>query len=283
MVFIEERHHYLKNLDGQPKQMALYALVSDETLTVPDNEVSETDRIYYSSIQAIKKNSKKHFSAQYSKISKRKVSENSSAPFIHDDFLIYALIIGVIKFDCDKSWLLGVIRNRAKGESTTTFENLLNENYQSTANNQSIVLTLLFLLDKSKLSNEIMNDAYKSMCDTNQSFKNDFDRIIHYRAFDIIIQYKLPSDVDKISTLLNFETRFLKRINIFSYIVYNTFLILLLIGAYNSMQALPDDIKSKINDIGIIIGIGGIGLLGNIIPNLRKKFKELTLRAFGYI
>lgn len=283
MVFIEERHHYLKSLDGQPKQMALHALVSDENLIVPDNEVSETDRIYYSSIQSIKRNSKKDFSAQYSKISKRKVSENSSAPFIHDDFLIYALIIGVIKFGCDKNWLLGVIKNRAKGDSTTTFENLLNENYQSKANNQSIVLTLLYLLDKSKLSNEKMNDAYNSICDINQSFKNDFNRIIYYRAFDIIIQYKLPSDVDKVSRLLNFETRFLKRINIFTYIVYNTFLIILLIVAYKSMQALPEDIKSKINDIGIIIGIGGIGLLVNIIPNLRKKFKELTLRVFGYI
>jgi hypothetical protein len=283
MVFIEERHQFLKSLDGQPKQMALYALVSDENLTFPDNELSETDRIYYSSIQAIKKNSKKDFSAQYSKISKRKVSENSSAPFIHDDFLIYALIIGVIKFDCDKNWLLGIINNRAKGDSTTTFENLLNENYQSKANNQSIVLTLLFLLDKSKLSNELLTDAYQSMCDANQSFKNDFNRIIHYRAFDIIIKYKLPNDVDKVSRLLNFEARFLKRINIFTYIVYNMFLIVLLFAAYKSMQALPDDIKSKINDIGIIIGIGGIGLLGNIIPILRKKFKELTLRVFGYI
>ena len=109
MVFIEEKHSYLSSLSNQPKQKALYALVSEETLVQP-TEVSEIDAIYYSSIQAIKKNAKADFSIQYSKISKRKVSKNTTAPFVHDDFLMFTLVIGVIKFECDKDWLLGVDR-----------------------------------------------------------------------------------------------------------------------------------------------------------------------------
>src|SRR5690606_17785441 len=195
MVFIEEKHSYLSSLADQPKQKALYALVSEETLVQP-TEVSETDAIYYSSIQAIKKNAKADFNIQYAKISKRKVSENSTAPFVHDDFLIFTLVIGVLKFECDKEWLLGVIRNRAKGKTTTTFENLLTGNYQSKANNQSMVLAFLYLLDKSKITNDQLNEAYNAMSDANQSFKSDFSRIIHYRSFDIIILFKLPRDTD---------------------------------------------------------------------------------------
>lgn len=283
MVFIEEKHSYLSSLADQPKQRALFAMVSDEIFLSPKNDISETDAIYYSSIQAIKKNSKEEFNSQFVKISKRKVSENSTAPFIHDDFLILTLVIGVLKFECEKDWLLGVIRKRAKNATTTTFENLLTGNYQSKANIQSVVLVFLFLLDKSKISNEQLVEAYSAMSDTKQSFNNDFIRIIHYRAFDIIIQFKLPRNTDEVSRLLEFETRFKKRINIFSIFWYNAFLILLLYGAYEILQYLPDDKKLVMNDLNLIIGLGAIiGLSGNFIPKLKSKFQVLILRAFGY-
>jgi hypothetical protein len=284
MVFIEEKHMYLSSLAEQPKQKALYALVSDETLAVQPNEVSETDAIYYSSIQAIKKNAKADFDTQYTKISKRKVSENSTAPFVHDDFLIFTLVIGVLKFECDKDWLLGVIRNRAKVKTTTTFENLLTGNYNSNVNNQSMILVFLFLQDKSKITNDLLNEAYHAMSDIKESFNNDFIRIVHYRAFDIIIQFKLPRDTDEESRLLEFESRFKKRINVFSIIAYNLFIVGILVGAYIILQLLPEDKKLVVNDLSLIIGLGAIiGLSGNFIPKLKTKFQELILRAFGYL
>lgn len=283
MVFIEEKHSYLSSLADQPKQKALFALVSDATMVAQPKEVSEIDSIYYTSIKSIKKNAKADFDTQYAKISKRKVSENSAAPFVHDDFLIFTLVIGVLQFESDKDWLLGVIRNRAKGKTTTTFENLLTGNYQSKANNQSIVLAFLFLLDKSKITNEQLNESYQTMSDTKESFNSDFIRILHYRAFDIIIQFKLPRDTDKVSQLLEFESRFKKRINVFSIIAYNLFIVGILYGAYKTLQLLPEDKKLIVNDLNLLIGLGAIiGLSGNFIPKLKTKFKELILRAFGY-
>lgn len=283
MVFVEEKHSYLSSLEDKPKQKALFALISDEILTIQPSEVSETDAIYYSSIQAIKKNSKADFNSHYAKISKRKVSENSTAPFVHDDFLIFTLVIGVSKFDSNRDWLLGVIRNRAKGKTTTTFENLLTGNYQSKVNNQSLVLAFLFLLDKMKITNDQLNEAYNAMSDTKQSFNSDFIRIVHYRAFDIIIQFKLPRDTDEVSRLLEFESRFKKRINVFSIIAYNIFIIGILVGAYKFLQLLPEDKKLVVNELNLLIGLGAIiGLSGNFIPKLKTKFQELILRAFGY-
>ena len=140
------------------------------------------------------------------------------------DFLILTLVIGVKKFQLEKAWLLGVISRRAKNTTTTTFENLLTGNYQSKTNIHSLILTFLFLVDKSKITNELLVGAYNSMSDITQSFKNDFIRIIHYRAFDLIIQFKLPRDIDRISQLLEFEPIFKKRIKYFSIIVYNSLL-----------------------------------------------------------
>ena len=67
MVFIEEKHSYLSSIADQPKQKALFHLVSDESFAGQPNEVSETDAIYYSSIQAIKKNEQAGFETQYTK------------------------------------------------------------------------------------------------------------------------------------------------------------------------------------------------------------------------
>ena len=283
MVFIEEKHSYLSSIADQPKQKALFHLVSDESFAGQPNEVSETDAIYYSSIQAIKKNEQAGFETQYTKISKRKVSENSAAPFVHDDFLIFTLVIGVQKFDCDKDWLLGGIRNRTKGKTTATFENLLTGNYQSKANNQSMVLIFLFLLDKSKITNDQLNGAYNAMSDIKESFNNDFIRIVHYRAFDIVIQFKIPRDSDEVSRLLGFESRFKKRIGAFSYVVYNGFLVIILIIAYRVYHTLPEDKKIAINDFNLVVSLGAlIGLSGNFIYKWRVAFRAWLYKIFGY-
>lgn len=282
MVFIEERHKFHASLSEQPKQMALFALLSKELCQNLNENIPETDAIYYACIQAIKNNSKVEFNKQYAKISRRKVSKDTAAPFVHDDFLIFILVIGVSKFESENEWLLGVVRNRAKNEITTTFENLLKSNYLSKANIQSLILVFLFQLDKSKITDDILNEAYDAIIKTQQTYNNDFIRIIHYQAFDIIIRLKQSRDTDEVSRLLEFESRFKKRINIFSYFAYNILLVLVLFGAYKLLHNLPEDWKSKINEIGILIGIGGVGLFANTIPKWRARFQELVLKAFGY-
>lgn len=282
MVFIEERNKFLNSLAHKPKQKALFELVFDISYQPIRNDVSEIDTIYYSSIQAIKKNSKNDFISHYNKISKRKIFKNSTAPFIHDDFLILTLVIGVTKFEIEKEWLLDVIHRRAKSTITTTFENLLVDNYQSKANIHSLVLVFLYLLDKSKITDEQLIEAYNTMSDANNSIDDDFIRIINCRAFDIIIQFKSPRDTDEISRLLEFENRFKKRVNVLSYLIYNVLLLLLLFGVYKIMDSLPEDWKSKINDLVVILGLAGTGLIGNFIPKLRMKFRDVLLNMLGY-
>ena len=218
---------------------------------------------------------------QYAKISKRKVSKDSAAPFIHDDFLIFTLIIGILKYENDSDWLLKVIRSRAKNATTTTFENLLTGNFRSKANIQSLTLVLLYMLNESKITNELLDEAYEAI-NIQNAYNNDFTRIIQHSAFDIIIMFKLPRDSDEVSRLLEFENKFKKRINLFSYIAYNGLLLLILLGAYKLLHSFPEEWKLKINEVGIIIGIGGFGLIGNVIPKLKTKFQQLVMKAFGY-
>ena len=65
MVFIEERHKFVSSLEEQPKQMALYSLLSNKQFINRNDNVSETDAIYYASIHSIINNSRKEFNIQY--------------------------------------------------------------------------------------------------------------------------------------------------------------------------------------------------------------------------
>lgn len=283
MVSLEERQQYIEGLIDQPKQKALFALVNEEKSLVPESDVSETDLLYYSAIKAINDDSKNAFIDQYGKISKRKITENSTAPFIHDDFLIFTLIVGVSKFNSDKEWLIGVVNKRAKNEITTTFQNILSGDFLSKANNYSLVLVFLFLLDKSKINDEKLTEAYDSIVNSNQAAKNDFLRIIQYRAFDVIIKLKIPRSTDDLARLLDFEMVFKRKVKGLSILIYNTFIILVLFSGYKALQYLPEDKKLVINDINLIIGIGAIiGLSGNFIPWLKTQFQDMLLRLFGY-
>ncbi|MCD4734436.1 MAG: hypothetical protein K8R53_00195 [Bacteroidales bacterium] len=282
MVFIEERHKYLSQIKEQAKLNAFYSLLWNESFQPHESDLSETDGIYYAIIQSILKGSRKEFVQQYSKISQRKISKDSNAPFLHDDFLIFTLIIGVLKFNADKEWILKVIHARVSNPTTTTFENIINGNFQSKANLQSLVLVFQSILNQSKISNVLLNDAYESLTNIKHSLYDDFIKMIYFKAFDLIILFKIPREADEISRLLVFESTFLKRIKVFAYISYHVLLLLLLIVAYKILHSLPDEVKDNINEIGIIIGIAGIGLFGNIIPKWRTMYQKLVLRVFGY-
>jgi hypothetical protein len=281
MVFVEERQKFLANIAELPKQNALFCLLFEESFYQKKDGLAETDSIYYYSVQAIKYESKNEFNTQYAKISKRKVSKGTVAPFVHDDFLIFILILGVLKFELEKDWLLGVIRTRAKNAITKTFENLLTGNNQSNDNLPSLVLVSLYLLDNSQITDKLLVEAYNSITNNKQICKDDFIRIVNYRAFDLIIQFKFPKDIDEMHKLLGFEKRFKKRIKVFSWVIYNLMLLAILYISYVVLQGLSEDLKSKINDVGVIMTIGGLGILGNF-PKLNVKFQNLLLKALGY-
>ncbi len=146
-----------------------------------------------------------------------------------------------------------------------------------------IFLSSLADQPKSKITNDQLNVAYNEMSDTNQSYNNDFIRIVHFRAFDIIIQFKLPRDMGEVSRLKEFESRFKKRIEIFSIVAYNLLVFGIIYGAYRVLDFLTEDEKQFLIDLNLILGFSAIiGLSGNFIPTLKDKFQKLILKVFGY-
>ena len=110
MVSLEEQNTYLSNAVKNEKLRAFYSMLQLSRFNYSDSDLSEIDEIYFKIINSIINKSKGDFGKYYAKISKRIPVEDT--PFIHNDYLIFPIILGVFLFDEDKKWIKMVVRKQ---------------------------------------------------------------------------------------------------------------------------------------------------------------------------
>lgn len=286
MVSLEHRLTYLSGIEGQPKLGAFYNFIYGKPIAYPPKDsLNETDIIYYNIIESILNDSRSDFEKSYQQISKRKPTENSQSPFIHDDFLVLVLILGVKKFNLEESWVQGVINLRSRNAIKITFDNLLNENYNSNSNIAELVVIYLSIYNQSLIKPELLERTYMGITSKMNLFESQSDLLIlsAIRAYDTIIEYKTSADGSEIYFLKGFEKSFLKRVGIIAWVLYNLTLLLILYGVAQLLYLLPEQIVDKLNIYAIILGIIGVGVIGgNLIRELRLWFRNLIYYVLGY-
>jgi hypothetical protein len=288
MVSLEEQLTYSQRIETTPKLSALKNMLSRQVVCFPneDLQISDTDTIYYEITTAIQTNDKNKFVEFFNKKNKSNPNKDTPPPFVHDDFLIFSIIIGVVKFDGDRVWIKNVVSTRTKNKTTTTFENILNGNFNHSENIKSIVFMYFQLIDQSKISSDFANETFASINANTQLFqdKNDLIIICTLLSYNRIVELKTLPDSNENKLLKSFETKFTKRIKILAFVIQSIILILMFYGLYEIITIKPE-IKSLFDKIGSIIKITalvGISQLGNIFPWLRNLFYKTLLSAFGY-
>jgi hypothetical protein len=288
MVSLEEQLTYSQRIETTPKLSALKNMLSGQVICFPngDLQISDTDKIYYEITTAIQTNDKNRFVEFFNKKNKSNPSKDTPQPFVHDDFLIFSLIIGIVKFDCDRVWIKNVISTRTKNKITTTFENILNGDFNHSENIKSIVFMYFHLIDQSEISADIANETFTSINSSNQLFQNqnDFITICAILSYNRIIELKTLPDNSDYQLLKLFETKFTKRIKILAWFIQTIILAFLVFVIYEVISAKPE-IKILFDKVGSILKVTaliGISQLGNISPWIKKWFYQILLSAFGY-
>ncbi|MDR2065422.1 MAG: hypothetical protein LBP85_06925 [Prevotellaceae bacterium] len=285
MVSLEEQLTYSQMIETIPKLSALKNLLCGQSIVFPvDARISNTDKIYYEIITAIQANNKNKFVEFFNK--KNKGNPNKDTPFVHDDYLIFSLIIGIIKFDCNKEWIKSVIAVRTKNGITITFENILNRNFNHSDNNKSVVFMYFHLIDPTQITAEFANETFKSINSNSKLFqnKNDFLIICTLISYNQIIELKNLPESDKIALLKSFETRFTKRLKVLAWTIQTLVLVLFLYVILKLISIRPE-IELFLNQIGTIftiLGLIGISQFGNISKWLKNLFYRMLLLLFGY-
>jgi hypothetical protein len=280
MVPLESRSKYLMELGQNPKLLAFYNMLYLKSIVIPPSQLSETDEIYYGTLEAIVTNNKNLFNTHFQKISKRTPSKDSVSPFVHDDLLIFTLLVGVIKFALEKAWLQNLLSIRTTSAITSTFDALIKNNYQSKSNLCEIVIPFLELLNDHSLSNDYLNEAYLTISHNQTLFdsRHDFQTMLSLKAYDSIVLSR-QSEGSELSRLKEFEKKFTVRVRILTFIVYNG---LLIGGLYFMVKLLGSypEIKEYADTIGLLIGILGVSL-ANYFTTGKKHLEKLILRIGG--
>lgn len=287
MVSIENKISYLNRIGDSPKLAAFNQLLMGKAIVQPiSNDLSETDEIYFGIISAIQSNDKSAFEKHYSKKNKSNPSKEYPAPFVNDDFLIFSIILGVTKFNIDKSWIKNIVSIRSKNPITTTLDNLLVENYYSTSNLPEIVLMFLQQINQSLITNDFLNSAFKKINENATLFdsKSDFQILCAINAYNSIIQLKEAPDGSEIQLLKSFDLRFEKRMKVLSWVIQLLILAGIIYGILKLPKYSPETVD-LIDDYGFaftILGALGFTFFGNQLGFIRRKTHELTMRLFGY-
>lgn len=287
MVSLESKISYLKRIDENLKLKAFHDLLWDKiTAILFDNNLSSADELYLGIISSIQKNDKETFEKLYSKKSRSKPTKDSPSPFVNDDFLIFCLIVGITKFNIDKSWIKNIVSIRSRNIITITLENILNNNYSSTSNLPEIILIYFQLTNQSLITNDFLNNTYKSISENVTLFesKSDFQILCAFRAYDLIITIKEAPEGSEISLLKQFNKKFISRIRVLVWMLQIIILLGLLYALLNLPKYTPETVKliDRYNYVFTILGAFGFTFLGNRIPFIRNKSQELIMRLLGY-
>ena len=284
MVSLIERSTYVTDLRRNIKFNQFISFINCSSIDKIDYDI-EIDRLFNNIIISIKQGNKQLYHEAYSQISERQPNKNS--PILHDDLLLFALIVGSIKFKSDTNWLIRTIQSRESSEKEgilikNTFLCILNGNYKNKENLFQLIIVIENLLDLELISWEEKSDFYAKITgDDLGLYKIDFLNIISLRAYDLVIVEGDKSDTSNFSFLTSFEKRFLKRTNIISNIIY--FFLVIAIATALIKFAVNPKYKEIIDKVFPIVGAIGITILSlvrrkKLIPFFENGIKLL----FGY-
>lgn len=272
---------HIKQIEANWKTKLFNDFIQEKPINLEINPEDNFVRI----IKATTKDTKTDFEKFYSEFSERKPSEES--PWLHDNFFIFTLIVGIVKYNIEKEWLEKVFelresRNKEIAQINTTFKNLINKNYSSKDNLFEIVFAFQELINIPISPSDEINDLYYKLSSDFSllNIRDDFLKIIRLRVVDLIVlQKELPNTVE-IKALKDFKNTFLKRIDFISKAIYAVLVIGLVVGIY-IYQSKNKTNQDLVNTINTISGLLGVGLL-IFIKRLSKWLRLLILVILGY-
>lgn len=286
MVSIGSRIGYNSTIEDKPSITCFNAFMKGESINhvVPEG-TNDTDRFYFAALQFISTNRKNGFIEMYNDFSRRKPSTDSA--WINNQFLIFALICGIEKFNIDKVWINEVISVRSTGNKkflaiNQTFKNILSGNTQSNDNIGEIVIVFLDILNRPQLLNENLNKTYLAISNNTElmNTKDDFLLTMSFRAFDVIVVTKDTPDATEFTKLRSFKAIFLKRVEVASQVIYSLILLGLIAVIYKFIH-ISSNFRDFVSDLGLAFGIIGIAFIG-AIKWIQKQLEKLLLKLFGY-
>lgn len=263
-------------------------LLSGESITAASSisPLNGSQEVFFDIAKAIQDECKSDFLSQYEVKSKSRPNADSPAPFIHDDFLLFSLLVGIEKFAIETEWIQYIVSVRPRNAVTITFENIINKNFESTSNLPEVVFSFLHLSNAKEITPRLIDFTYETITSGNWSSSphSDFQQISALHAYDLIVKLKTAPPGSDIYYWKTFDQAFAKRMEKLAWLIqFGLFagIIYLLISLPNYSPEVVSFFE-KYNYIFTLLGAFGITLLGNRIRFFKNWLTSLVMQLFGY-
>lgn len=279
MVSIEDSYTIQETIDNNYKSKNFYKFLNGEHVVSHD---SVTPREFIPLINSVTEDSKSKFDALYEEYTKRDIDESS--PFVYDNYLIFSLVVGVLKYNHNCEWLIKLLIfresniNEPEKSITISFKNLLKKNYSSKEGITSIVLAGLLLLENPDVNKELLVQVIRSNSNYITSAKKDFFLGAIILFTNDYIQ-AVSTSTENIR-LEKFEKKFLYRVKHLEYFFYVCIIAFVAVFWYVLVNEYPI-VDIYISQLNTVLGFFGIAILG-FNQKIRKVFGAIIKWWFGY-
>ena len=256
--------------------------------------LSNANDVSMHALFAIKTNNRNFFLEAYEQISRRKAKPDSD--WIFNDILMFAMTIGVCKFEIDNSWLLETlsIRNSYSEKqnklSAQTFLDALNNNMESTNNCLPLMIVIKHYLGLPLGSNQYVKSAYREILKMDFSHsKGAFLNLVYIKAFDEILIAKGLIDFDLQKARDEFIGIFTKRNHQIANVLWWVLLIsmlfvsILFLSYYLNVNAQEADKINRVMAVLSLLGLSGIIVVPFVFKKkIIKTIEKQIYRFYGY-
>lgn len=279
---IIERTSYIGNLRENEKVNSFHTLLFGGK--TKENNNTDFDKL----ILSVQNSDKESFSSIIEEYEAREPSADS--PFVNDNYLLFLLIFGAKKFALDLDWIIKIldIRKSTNEDSiliSTTFKNIIEDNFKSKSNDFGVIMTYEYLIDDKLITWEERKYFYSKLVERPFPFySDDLLNLMALKAYDIVILEGDEQRESKFNALQGFESRFLKSVGTYS-LILQWISIIFFVGAFIYSYYEYNTFKNIVKDnlfIAGLLGVGGMIATFLFKGKLRNIFKSLLYRVWGY-
>lgn len=269
MVSITTRSNYIKRIKKDEYSNALVAFLLNDKLSKVTSISNNANDISKDALFAFQTGDQSLFSSLYEEISRRK--PNKESEWVFNDILLFAIVLGVCKFEANKSWIDSVLKIRLEHPQneallvTQTFSDILSKNLVNKNNHQPLMLVMKYLLELPLGDEVYINSIYEELALKDFPYsKTPFLNLICLKALDVIILSKGLVDLERQKAIEEFIKSFNSRITFFATTLWISLVLIILslfIGflvyfiKVNQQQA---EIINRVLTFLSFIGFGGL-------------------------
>lgn len=295
MVPLTSRWQYLQQLGSDHHTQAFVDFLLERDVAISSPSYNETaDDIATSALRAIQHDDPEGFDEAYDQIQRRKPKSDSD--WIYNDLLLFALTVGVGKFNHETEWLQNVLRVRMEstdGEKrliTQTLLDAVERNFQSIGNHKSLMIVIKHFLFLSLGSEDHVGSTYREVVESPFPLhESAFLNAISLRAVDIIVFHKELGSIEWYRATDRFLGCFRTRVRQLAWSLW--ILVLIVVGSatlyfyyyfFTSDPSTRDILETAVQ---LLPPIGLTSLLAPVIAKhkqIRGWFERRLLRFFKY-